>query len=92
MLSDLFARKTELVQAILISFEDVKDDIESSLRQTKSRELALQAAKTLVENIQKGQTPVSASIKQKKNISRQGGIPELGMNQKLTKSLHKWIE
>lgn len=83
----LFARKTELVQATPIPFEDVKDDIESSLRQTKSRELALQAAKTLVENIQKGQTPVSASIKQKKNISRQGGIPELGMNQKLTNDL-----
>ncbi len=92
----LFARKTELVPATPIPFKDVKKEIEQGLRLTKSRELALQAARSLAENIKKGKLPVAAHVKQKKNISRQGFIPELGMNQKLTNELFaatagKWL-
>ncbi len=82
----LFARKTAVVESTSIPFETVKESIEQQLRQEEGRKLALAAAQEMVENIKNGKLP-KTKLKEQKNISRQGYIPNLGVNQKLTNEL-----
>ncbi len=82
----LFARKTEAIEATPVPFKQVKGAIEQQLRQEEGRKLALAAAQEMAENIKNGKLP-KAKLKEQKNISRQGYIPNLGVNQKLTNEL-----